>query len=393
MTGDRTAGALTLLQVGGGTRPPAFFCHAYLYVFLQDLAAAQLRRDLVLSPTVTRLVLTSHRDDDDDEDDDEDDEEDGGDFVEAAKMAEAVRGVGARFPALRELDLTGWVRATDEVLDALMPPPPPPLYGGGRAREEEEEGVRELDVALRGLALRRARPVSGGGGRWPSPHLRVRELGVAALARLLPLPGVRRCTFGGAVLPSADAKAVEAVAAALRRWEVRVAGDSDDLFAAGVADGGGGASATISVCGEDRTALLATLGPLLAALPPSQFSGVAVTGLPGLSAEEMVRLGGALPGCMARVRLRLEGRLEGEACAALVPSLPATVGEVALAGRVGGAGVGGLDEQQLMLVCLGAARGVTLRAAVAEQAAGAAERVGRLMALLGRAHVVDVREL
>ncbi len=186
---------------------------------------------------------------------------------------------------------------------------------------------------------------------------------------------------------------VEAVAAALRRWEVCVAGDFDDLFGVHVGGGGDGTSATISVSGEDRTALLATLGPLLAALPPSQFSGVAVTGLPGLSAEEMVRLGGALPGCMARVRLRLEGRLEGEACAALVPSLPATVGEVALAGRVGGAGVGGLDEQQLMLVCLGAARGVTLRAAVAEQAAGAAERVGRLMALLGRAHVVDVREL
>ncbi len=155
---------------------------------------------------------------------------------------------------------------------------------------------------------------------WPWPRLVVAEVDVGSFARL-PLEGIRSCcisTTDPLVRPSTDAQAVARVAEAVRRW------------------GGLGVTGELGVWGARCDALLATLGPLLAALPEQQQRRVALSGFGRgtVTAGLLERLGVALPPGVKQ--LALVGDADSleidQAWRAVLPSLPATVEQLELRG-------------------------------------------------------------
>ncbi len=124
--------------------------------------------------------------------------------------------------------------------------------------------------------------------------------------------------------PSADAWAVARAAQAVRRW-----------------GGLGGGSHSLSIRGEDVAAQLATLGPLLAALPAEQRR-VTTHGLRGATAQQVQQLGQQLPASVRCLHLYCHSLAPG-AWGALLPSLPASVEELRLE-----YGSHDLDEEQVL---------------------------------------------
>ncbi len=197
--------------------------------------------------------------------------------------------LAAQFPNLRQLD-AGSLTLDDAALEALLRLP-----------------HLERDFSLQRSHAHRA---------WRRPvHLCVDELDVGAFARL-PLDGVQAVSMRGlvqTVVPSSDAQAVARVAEAVRRW------------------GGLAMERRTYMCaqGEDQAALVATLGPLLAALPAAQRSAVGIMSMAGASAATVQALGRQLPDDVGMLQL-LICTLQPDAWPALLRSLPAGVARVEL---------------------------------------------------------------
>ncbi len=255
----------------------------------------------LISSTVTRLQLDSLR------------------FSVALDNCEWLRRLPTQFPSLVELD-AGDLTVRDDTLLVLLCRLP---------------HLRRLTVNSARLAH------SHVGMAWPWQELSALELDVDSFARL-PLDRIPACTVSGGVRPSADPAAVAAVAQAVRRWG-GLRADRDEWWI----DGGGGGFA----------ALLATLGPLLAALPATQQRQVTLTDVQDTMPQQLQQLGQRLPPSVATLRFRNCTLAEG-AWPALLPSLPATVEELNVKCMNGP-----LTVEQLAVLCQAAAR--PIRVAVA----------------------------
>ncbi len=225
------------------------------------------------SASVTRLRLDGYGQEDEQE--------------EEQATVSMLRRLPVQFPGLVELDAPQAFSLGDAGLEVLL-------------------GMRGLRrVAVRQLDLQRShahRPCA-----WE--QLSLATLVVDQLARL-PLEGVQRLQGrAGDVRPSRDAQAVARFAAAVKR-SVTLCCEPLDVH------------------GEDAAALLATLRPLLEALPSAEERrSVGVSGLHVGAPDVLRELCQQLtPGVEA---LRLRGCMwRPEAFPALLPSLPATVARV-----------------------------------------------------------------
>ncbi len=227
--------------------------------------------------------------------------------------------LAAQFPNLRELQ--AWDTDVDDAgLEALLRLP----------------HLERLTVA--GFSLRRSHARRA----WAGRCLTVKELDVKSFARL-PLEGIPGCSFTGRVMvvPSRDARAVARVAEAVGRWgRMRTA-----MWDRGL----------VEVDGADVAALLATLGPLLAALPAAQCKGLHIRSMRDVVATVLPALFHQLPGSVQELGLHGWGALHPAAWPALLPSLPATVATLRVEQ--------GLDaeEEELVALCVGAVRRIKVR--------------------------------
>ncbi len=250
--------------------------------------------------------------------------------------------LAAQFPNLRHLDARH-LTADDATLESLL-------------------GLPCLErLAVWGFDLQHCHAEAP----WAVRHLAVTDLDVGSFARL-PLDGVQTCTLGedeGQVFPTGDVQAVARVAEAVRRW------------------GGLGREARVAVYGYSAAAVLATLGPLLAALPAAQRREVSVSDSRDAAPATLQALGRQLPAGVAVLRLK-NCTLQPEAWRVLLPSLPATVAELRLQLTVWP------REEQLVALCGAAVRRV--RVAVRGLSQGALERVMGCLVQLGKAQMVDL---
>ncbi len=181
---------------------------------------------------------------------------------------------------------------------------------------------------VHGFALER----SHAGSAWPWREVSVIELGVESFARL-PLDRIPHVSWS-LLRPSTDAAAVARVTQAIRRW-------------------GGAQDARWYIRGPDTPALLTTLGPLVAALPPAQQQQVGIIdGLHDATPQQVQQLGQVLLASVKKLRLA-NCRPPTAAWAALLPGLPATVEELDLA-----CGTAGIAEHDAFALCQAAVRPV-----------------------------------
>ncbi len=255
----------------------------------------------------------------------------------------------AMFPQLRELVLTYGSVTEDAELDGLL------------------RHLSHIDVRFNSFNLTQSFTHRA----WPWSHLKVQDLDVDSFARL-PLHGILTLKGVKSVRPSADAQAVARVAEAATRW------------------GGLGVEDVLSVAGRSSAAVLATLRPLLAALPEGQLCHLTLRdlGVRAVTPEFLQQLGAALPSSGIK-RLSLGTRIDDtwqpapDAWGALLPSLPATVERLDLL-RVSA------SEQQLLDLCTAATRRIqvvvsrwdvpdarvaAVRARLAERSGGAGEHL------------------
>ncbi len=263
-------------------------------------------------------------------------------YIQGSCNAQHVSHLAVQFPNLRQLDasLVTW---DDAGLEALLHLP----------------HLERLTVE--GFNLQRSHAHRA----WAVQHLSVWELDVGAFARL-PLERVQTCTLevDGWVKPSGDAQAVARVAEAVRRW------------------GGLGTEGWMELSGRDVSPVLATLGPLLAALPAAQRRDVGVDlGAHHVGPATLRALGQQLPGSVAT--LSLTASLQPEAWPTLLPSLPATVTDLWLS-----SGGQPPTEEHLVSLCSAAVRRikVTLR----WPSPDAADRVSSRLAERGREQLVTL---
>ncbi len=170
-------------------------------------------------------------------------------------------------------------------------------------------------------------------------ELDLRFLDVDSVARL-PLEGIQRLRWcGDGICPSRNAQAVARAAAAVQR------------------SGGLGADRSIRFDGTDPAALLATLRPLLEALPAEQQRRVTIARVGVAATPEMVQqLGQQLPPTVHTLHLS-SCSLAREACAAVLPSLPATVARLELHAAWH---TQARREEHVLALCAGAVRPITL---------------------------------
>ncbi len=263
-----------------------------------------------------------------------------------------LRGVSVQFPALRELAIGG-VIVGDDGLEALLLGLP---------------HLRRVDVGrfvLQRSHIQRA-------CQWE--HLQVDRLGVDSFARL-PLERIPRCTWSHFIIPSRDPLAVARVAEAVRRWGQQPASawppDSEVHRLAGWAQP---AQLRCWIRAQDPAALLATLGPLLAALPPHQRRTQWVDDPHNLTPDVLRALGQRLhPGVAV---LQLVGVhvpcWSPDVYPALLPSLPATVEEVQLDGALVR-----YQDDGLVALCVAAVRPIRVGVPLAAQRARLSARLGR----------------
>ncbi len=260
--------------------------------------------------------------------------------------------IAALFPALHELQLLN-SDVGDDALDGLL------------------THLAHVDVSFTGFNLKR----SFADRAWPWPCLKVQQLDVDSLARL-PLHHIRSCDLGGdrewrLVRPSADAQAAARVADAVRRW------------------GGVGQQEVTRLygCETSADAVVATLGPLLAALPEQQRRHVDAGTLkcgeatPGF----LQQLGAALPPGVKRLSLEMDGNnLSIVTWCALLPSLPAWVERLDLSDVFPA-------EEDVVDMCCAATRPVEVSLPSLFEEVDALERVRAWLAELGAGEAPQVR--
>ncbi len=263
---------------------------------LLDLSWAGLQEEdeqqagRLVSNTVTRLQLTGGQPD---------------------GILPQLQRLPTQFPHLRVLDAADYAVVYDDGLDVLL------------RRMPHLERLNVWGFRLKDDHTRMA---------WPWRDVRVRRVRVDSFARL-PLDSIPACSGWWRVEPSADAAAVARVAQAIRRW-------------GGMGDGKDG----LSIDGREFEALLTTLGPLVAALPPEEQRDVTITDRRGITAQEMRQLGQHLPAGVATLRFD-SYKLAPDAWPALLPSLPSTVEEVQL-----GFSYPCFTEEQVLALCRAAVR-------------------------------------
>ncbi len=239
----------------------------------------------------------------------EEDEEDAAQSLQLQRLP-------AQFPNLVELDAPACLTLDDDNMEALL-------------------SMRSLRrVLARDLRLERShaqRPCC-----WE--ELVLCWLDVDSVARL-PLEGIQRlCCRGDEVHPSRDAQAVARVAAAIKRF------------------GGLGTGYGFSFIAEDPAALLATLRPLLEALPADQQRKVAIVYMGEDAAPGVLQqLGQQLPPTVHTLRLHEWARARN-AWAAVLPSLPATVTRLELSWWVTPPQV----DVRVLALCSAAVRPITV---------------------------------
>ncbi len=287
-----------------------------------------MRQQLAALPSLTSLTLADlawaqEEEEEEDDDDEEEGQQQAGRLMSCSvtrlelhalpEHASALQGLWTQFPCLRELSLDS-ATLDDDGLEAL-------LQGVPATMDRLSAG---------GFRLQRSHAHAA----WPWPEVTVKELDVDSFARL-PLDGIPACSWQS-VVPSSDAAAVARVAAAVKRWGGRWSGPG-----------------VWWISGSDFKALLAALGPLVAALPAALQGRLRIRGLHDVTAERVQQLGQHLPASITTLTLTASC-MAPDAWPAVLPSLPAGVTTLRLVH------VYRLTEEQVLALCQAAVRPVTV---------------------------------
>ncbi len=291
--------------------------------------AAHMREQLAALPSLTSLAFrdmgwAAEEEDGEQQQEDEEDEQQAGRLISGAVMrleltffetledsTQVLWRLPTQFPNLRELRAPRCIAVDDDGLEALLRLP----------------HLRRLHVLRFSLERDHSRVAP------PWAHLRVGELDVGSFARL-PLDGIQACSGWWRVVPSADAAAVARVAQAMRRWGGVRRVETPDWW----------------LDGRNAAALVATVGPLVAALPAEQQRHVTIRHLEDATPQQVQQLGQELPAGVARLRF-MSSTLPLDACSALLPGLPATVEELGFL-----CAYPHLTEQKVLALCRAAMR-------------------------------------
>ncbi len=226
-------------------------------------------------------------------------------FDESLSETWKVQHLHTQFPCLREL-VTDGTCVDDDCLEALL------------------QALPHLErLSVDGFRLQRSHAHEA----WPWRDFSARRLHVDSFARL-PLDGIPACSWLW-VVPSSDAAAVARVAQAVKRW---------------------GSARYLDIIGGDFTALLTTLGPMVAAQPAAQQRGLCISDLRDVTPQQLQQLGQHVPATVSMLCLRTYC-LAMDTWSALLPSLPASVTALRLLPVSPP-----LTEQQVLALCQAAVR-------------------------------------